>query len=113
MKRFFALALTMGLAVALSAPATAQEPAPTVIPEVVNIEDPAGDANYLNGQGASEDGDHSTPADAGSVSDILKVWFTHDADVIRAHILTEAPPPAAASAYFFRVMADTGGDPNC
>ena len=117
MKRFLVIALVSTLAAALSAPATAQEPeeAPvTPIPEVVNIEDPAGDANYLNGQGFSDDGDNSTPADIGSISDILKVWFTHDADVIRAHVLTEAPPSTAgSSAYFFRVMVDAEGDTNC
>ncbi|MDQ3940123.1 MAG: hypothetical protein M3238_02100 [Actinomycetota bacterium] len=94
-------------------PAHAQEPAPEV-PAVVNIEDPAGDANYLNGQGADDSqGNNVTPADIGSVSDILKVWFTSDATNISAHIQTEAMPPAV-TAYFFRVLVDPSvGDPNC
>jgi hypothetical protein len=108
------IALATLVATALSIPAGAQEPAPTAIPEVVNIEDPAGDGNYLNDQGSGEVGDNVTPADASTVADILKVWFTHDADVIRAHILTEAPHSAnTASAYFYRVQVDPGGDPNC
>lgn len=109
------MALAMLVAGALSLPAGAQEaPAPTVVPAVVNIEDPAGDANYLNDQGSgAAEGDNVGPADAGSVSDILKVWFTHDADVIRAHILTEVPPPATASAYLYRVRVGPAGDENC
>ena len=113
MKKALTIAVALGLAAALSFPAAAQEPAPTAIPEVVNIEDPAGDANYLNGQGLADDGDHVTPADAGSVSDLLKVWFSHDTDVVRAHFLTELPPPATASAYIFRVRVDAAGDTNC
>ena len=118
MKKALVIALSLGLAAALSLPAGAQEAEPTVVPEVVNIEDPAGDANYLNDQGTAgihgqTFGDNAGPADAGSVSDILKVWFTHDADVIRAHILTEVPPPATAAAYFFRVQVGPPGDENC
>lgn len=114
MKRMLTIALATLVATALSIPAGAQEaPTPTVVPEVVNIEDPAGDANYLNDQGNGEVGDNVTPADASTVADILKVWFTHDAEVIRAHILTEVPPPATASAYFYRVQVDPGGEPNC
>lgn len=114
MRRMFTVALATLVAGALSLPAGAQEPpTPTVVPEVVNIEDPAGDANYLNDQASGEVGDNVGPADASTVADILKVWFTHDADVIRAHILTEAPPPATASAYFYRVQVDPGGEPNC
>lgn len=114
MRRMFTVALATLVAGALSLPAGAQEaPTPTVVPEVVNIEDPAGDANYLNDQANGDVGDNVTPADASTVADILKVWFTHDADVIRAHILTEIPPPATASAYFYRVQVDPGGEPNC
>jgi hypothetical protein len=115
MKKLSTMALAVLVAAALSIPAVAQEaPTPTVVPEVVNIEDPAGDANYLNDQGNGEVGDNVGPADASTVADILKVWFTHDVDVIRAHILTEAPHSAnTASAYFYRVQIDPGGEPNC
>ena len=114
MKKLLTVALAMMVAGALSIPAGAQEAPATVVPEVVNIEDPAGDGNYLNDQGNGEVGDNVTPADASTVADILKVWFTHDADVVRAHILTEAPHSAnTASAYFYRVQVDPGGDPNC
>lgn len=116
MRKALIVALAVGLMAALSIPAGAQdaEAEPTVVPEVVNIEDPAGDANYLNDQGTGQaDGDHAGPADASGVADILKVWFTHDADVIRAHILTEVPPPATAAAYFYRVQVGPPGDENC
>lgn len=114
MKKLLTIALAMMVAGALSIPAGAQEAPATVVPEVVNIEDPSGDGNYLNDQGNGEVGDNVTPADASTVADILKVWFTHDADVVRAHILTEAPHSAnTASAYFYRVQVDPGGEPNC
>ena len=114
MKKALVIALAAGLAAALSIPAGAQEAAEaTVVPEAVNIEDPAGDANYLNGQGSVPDQeDHVTPADAGSVSDLLKVWFTNDAEFVRVHVLTEAPPPASGSAYIYRIHVDPGvGEP--
>lgn len=113
MKKSLALTLALGLAAALSIPAAAQEAEPTTIPEVVQIEDPLNDANGLNDQGnrgtVGFQGDHSTPADAGSVSDILKVWFSHDADNVRVHFLTQAPAPAS-TAILFQVYSNPGGD---
>jgi hypothetical protein len=75
-----------------------------VVPKKVQIKDPAGDANFLNGQGNDLplEGDISTPVDL-AVPDILAVWFTHDAKTISAHIQTEAPPPATEGAYNFMV----------
>ena len=113
MKKALTLALSLGLAAALSIPATAQEPAPTPIPETVQIEDPLNDANGLNDQGnrgtTGFQGDHATPADAGSVSDLLKVWFTHDAENIRVHFLTQAMGPASNS-LIFNLYSNPGGD---
>ena len=98
-------------------PARAQDPAPApapTVPETVQITDPAGDANYLNDQGTGQaPGDNAGPADAGTVSDILKVWFANDADTVTAYVQTEAPPPASASAYLFRVTVDPGAGSNC
>lgn len=103
MKKCLSIFLAFGLiGSALMAPSVAQEPAPTEVPEVVNIEDPAGDANYLGG-------DQTTPADL-TVSDILKVWFTHDAENISMHFMTEGPPPSSNASYVFRVNFNPSPD---
>ncbi|MDQ4145255.1 MAG: hypothetical protein M3198_16245 [Actinomycetota bacterium] len=95
--------------------------AATVVPENVQITDPAGDANYLNDQGLAGVGlsaggqgvyvpdsdDNVTPADVGNASDVLKVWFSNTADKVSAHILTERAAPATAG-LVFRVMASPG-----
>ena len=103
MRKLYTLSLGVLVAAAMSIPAGAQEPAPepVTIPETVQIDDPVGDANGLNDQGNRADtgfqGDHSTPADAGSVSDILKVWFSNDAENVSVHIQTELPAPASTA----------------
>lgn len=93
-------------------PAAAAEEAP-VVPEVVNIEDPANDANYLNNQGlpAEVPGDNVTPADVSTLGDILKVWFTNDADNANLHIQTQAAVAEGGNnaAIFFRVQVDPDG----
>jgi hypothetical protein len=95
-------------------PVHAQETAePVVIPATVSIDDPVGDANGLNDQGNRADtgfqGDHVTPADAGSVSDVMKVWFTHDAENVTVNIQTEVPVPAS-TAVSFNVFASPNED---
>jgi hypothetical protein len=77
---------------------------PTPIPKKVQVEDPLGDANFLNDQDttgtpASGQGDNVGPenTDGGSVSDLLKVWFTNDKKNVSVHILTEAAPPASTT----------------
>jgi hypothetical protein len=100
-----ALALLAGTVQSVAA----QEP-PTAPPEIVQIEDPAGDANYLNGQGFGvTEGDRTTPQDL-TISDILKVWFTHDAQNVSLNIQTEAPPPSGNAAYLYRAFTNPGGD---
>ncbi|MFP5297424.1 MAG: hypothetical protein ACLGHL_00350 [Actinomycetota bacterium] len=103
-------------------PVSAQE-APAV-PAAPNVVDPLNDANYLNDQGLAgagltgtpatvpSAGDNGTPADGGSVSDILAVWFTADQGSVYAHIQTQAPGPATA-ALFYRVTVDPGVGANC
>ena len=84
------------------------------VPDKALIEDPAGDANYLNSQRlVIRNGDHATPVDASAAADILKVWFTHDDETVTAHIQTEAPPTSSDPAYVFRVHVNPGGDFNC
>jgi hypothetical protein len=95
-------------------PVHAQDAAePVEIPATVQIDDPVGDANGLNDQGNRADtgfeGDHVTPADAGSVSDIMKVWFTHDAENVSVNIQTEVPAPAS-TAVFYNVYASPNED---
>jgi hypothetical protein len=92
---------------AVLAPGVTRAEEPTTVPEVVQVEDPAGDANYLNPQGGPGGGDQTTPTDL-TISDILKVWFSNDADNISAHIQTEAPPPSSNAAYQFRVFVNPG-----
>ena len=109
MKRFWSAALATGLLAAGSIP-FAQ--AATPIPAKVQIEDPLNDGNFLNDQdvtGApvSGEGDHATQADASSVSDFLKVWFTNTKKTISVHILTERPPPAISTIYY-RIAANPG-----
>src|SRR5688572_4602726 len=103
-KRFWSLVLSVALigGVFSALPALAQEAPATVVPAVVNIEDAVGDANYINDQGvgAPLPGDTVLPASAGTVSDILKAWFTSDADTVSAHILTKAAPPASTPLIF-------------
>lgn len=82
--------------------AGAQEEPPPEVPEVVQIEDPAGDANYLGD-------DQTTPADL-TISDLLRVWFTHDEVDISVHIQTEGPPPSANASYVFRVNTNPGDE---
>ena len=102
MKRLVIAVASLALvASGLIAPAGAkqtEEPPPT-IPETVVLEDPFGDANFLNDQGQSGvtgfQGDNGTPADAGNASDIGKVWFTDDELTISVHFQTELPPPAS------------------
>jgi hypothetical protein len=82
--------------------------AATEIPAVVQIEDPSGDANYLNDSNASPLGrDNVTPADASSFGDLLKIWFSNDAEKVSVHFLTEAVPPAG-NAVGFQVYTNPG-----
>lgn len=114
MKRSLSLSLAVGLAAALSVPATAQEPAPTEVPEVANIEDPAGDANFLNDQDnaygtpLAGQGDNAGPADVGSATDLLKVWFTNTEADVSLHFQTEAAPGNLAYDVYYRFGTNPG-----
>lgn len=103
MKRIITLVASLALvAGGLSiVPAMAAEPGE--IPEVANIEDPYGDANFLGG-------DQVTPTDGGSLSDIGKVWFTHDESDLNVHVQTEGAPSATMVGLLFEV---TAGDAGC
>ena len=99
-----ALAVSVVGSGVVAAPAAGESP--TKVPKVVQIKDPAGDANFVNNQtGPGEERNDVTPADL-SVPDILSAWFTHDAKTISVHIQTEAPPPGSESAYRFAVTVN-------
>ena len=89
MKRIIAMTAAGVLLAGLSIQATA---APTPKPQ---IEDPLGDANFLNDQGTG-DGSFGdvTGADAGTVSDLTAVTLTNDKKNLYVQFQTEAAPPA-------------------
>ena len=76
------------------------------------IEDPAGDANGLNDQGFGDgsNGDHVTPADASTVTDLLKVTLANDAKNLYVNFETENAPPATQGiGYRLRLNPDSSG----
>lgn len=66
------------------------------------ISDPAGDANGLNDQGTGDgsNGDHVTPADASSVTDLLDVSIANDKKKVLVTFTTETAPPATQGVGF-------------
>lgn len=98
-------ALALGLIAALAASnlsATAGTPKP-------QIEDPLGDANFVNDQGTGDGsfGDQ-TAADAGTVSDLVSVTFSNDKKNLLVDVRTEAAPPATTG-IGYRVRANPDG----
>lgn len=114
MKKQLLAALTAA-AVGMSLVWVGTAPAQTRIPETVQIEDPDGDSNGLNDQGLrgviGYQGDNSGGVSIGA-GDILKVWFTNDADNLSAHILTTFPPPNNTPGFglIYRVMFNPDSD---
>lgn len=114
MKRIGALLISACLlGLALNAlPARAQ----TEVPEVVQIEDPPGDANYINdgtffGAGGGRNNVGPMNQDLSGIGDLLKIWYTNDATTISVHVQTEAPPPSSGVAYYTEINSniDSGG----
>jgi hypothetical protein len=95
------------LCVALMLPwaGTSAAPKPTTV-----IEDPAGDANALNDQGTGDgsNGDVVGPADASSVTDLLKVDIANDSKNLYVTFVTETAPPATQGVGF-RLRANPDG----
>lgn len=104
--------ITLGVILA-SQPLTLLSAAPK--PKVV-IEDPAGDANALNDQGTGDgsNGDHVTPADASSVTDLLEVSIANDSKNLYVTFQTETAPPATQGVGFrLRMNPDGAGGTYC
>lgn len=92
---------------AVSLIATALQATAAVKP---HIEDALNDANFLNDQGTGDGAGTVTPADGGSVSDILSVTFSNDKKNLYIDIETEAAPPALSGiGYRVRVNPDDSG----
>lgn len=107
MKRMNVIAAALGAVVLATgaAPGSAAEPAP-------QIEDPLGDANFVNDQGTGDGsfGDFNQ-ADAGAVSDILAIRMSNDKKNLYVAIDTESTPPAATG-IGFRVRVNPEGSAN-
>ncbi len=105
MKKTITLIAAFAVAVALSQPLQAA-PKPS-------IEDPVGDANFVNDQGTGDGsfGDFNQ-ADAGTVSDILSVTFSNDKKNLYVDFSTEAAPPATTG-IGYRVRANPDGASYC
>jgi hypothetical protein len=82
-----------------------------------SIEDPQGDANFVNDQGTGDGtvGDfNQAPASPSTVGDLLAVTFTNDAKNLYVHVETVAPPPATQGVgYRVRVNPDGAGGTYC
>lgn len=113
MKRVISIAAVVGVAMSavVSSPVATAAPKPKVV-----IEDPVGDANFINDQGTGDGsfGDFVTPADVSSVTDLTAIGFSNDAKNLYISIETEAAPPATQGVgYRVRVNPDGAGGSHC
>ncbi|MDP9067431.1 MAG: hypothetical protein M3N53_03645 [Actinomycetota bacterium] len=109
MKRALWIGITLCVAAASSVATAA--PAPKVV-----IEDPIGDANFLNDQGTGDGsfGDIVTPADVSSVTDFEAISIANDAKNLYINFETEAAAPATQGVgYRLRVNPDGPGGSYC
>jgi hypothetical protein len=115
MKKTFGLLTAVALVGgALSATSVSAQEAPAAaIPEVVQIDDPLGDANFLNDQ----DNAYGTPAEGqgdnggagiGNATDLLKVWFSHSATEISLNFQTNGDPSLLAYDTYYRFSSNPG-----
>lgn len=111
MKRSLSLVIGLGL-VALAATPLRAAPEPKPV-----VEDPAGDANFINDQGTGDGtfGDvDDAGADASEFADLLAVMFTTDKKNLYVHIETESTGvPAAGEGMRVRVNPDGPGGVYC
>jgi hypothetical protein len=102
MKRSITILMALALSVAVTASATGA-PKPS-------IEDPAGDANFVNDQGTGDGtfGDQVLPAGASDFADLLSVTFTNDKKNLYVHIET-ASTAVVTTGEGFRVRTNPDG----
>jgi hypothetical protein len=107
--------LSIGAALGLLVTAVVLQPA-TAAPEKVVIEDPAGDANGINDQGTGDGsfGDVAPGADAGNVSDLVRIRLANDSKNLYVFFDAEGAPPATQGlGYRLRVNPDGAGGGYC
>jgi hypothetical protein len=81
-------------------------------PSVVQIEDPVGDANFLNSQAIGSDaglpffGNMVTPEDASDAGDIRSVSFSHNKRFLLVNIETESPLSQNSGKLQFHLFAN-------
>ncbi len=105
--------LATGLGAAMILAASAMQAAAAPKP---HIQDPLGDANFVNDQGTGDGSfaNGGAGADAGTVSDLTAVTFSNDKKNLYVNIETEAAPPAASGiGYRVRVNPDGTGGSYC
>ncbi|HVF54160.1 MAG TPA: hypothetical protein VNC78_11240 [Actinomycetota bacterium] len=109
-----AAAAAVMLASVLAASSGAQA---TQIPAEVQVTDPVDDANYLNDQDnaydtpAQGEGDHAGPADVGSATDFMAIWFSHTAETVSLHFQTQAAPLNMVTDTYWRFASNPGTGP--
>lgn len=112
MRKMISVAATAAVAAALGMTSL---PAGAAAPPAQILEDPLGDANFVNDQGTGDgsNGDQ-TAADAGTVSDLLGVQLSNDAKKLTVTVQTEAAPPATTGiGYRVRFNPDGANGAHC
>jgi hypothetical protein len=111
MKRLLSVLAALGLVVTLTPGSLQAQPKGKVV-----IEDPEGDANFINDQGTGDGsfGDFVLPVSPGTVSDLVEITFANDARNFYITLTTVAAPPAlTAIGYRVRVNPDGPGGSYC
>lgn len=98
----------VGLVWILTTPVVATAAAPPA----VQVEDPVGDANLINGTWVAADaggpflGNVTTPTDLSAAADIVKAWYTQTTKTLFLNIRTEGPPGTDAAPITYRLYAN-------
>jgi hypothetical protein len=111
MRRSITILAALGLAAALAAPSL-----PAIAAPKPSIEDPVGDANFINDQGTGDGsfGDFDEAGSQSSFADLESVTFTIDKKNLYVHIRTQSTaPPAAGEGFRVRTNPDGPGGVYC
>ena len=114
-KRLVSIVSTLGLIAGLLViPVAGARAQAVTVPAEVQIADPKGDANFVNDQDnaygtpLAGQGDHAGPADVGSATDILRVWFTNTPSDIALNVELEGNPTLLAYDTYYRFNSNAG-----